>query len=892
MDLLVGGPYEDNVDIAGLYAALDEAMDHASLGYLVARNKLVIWDFDAITDSKTLDFIADNMGLYAWDKTWDVATKREKLKIGIQLKRRAGTPYAIKTAPTFILDPDRFDPTNHPIELDERIGSQFYDGTYMYDGEITYNGGYHWTRFRVTIPYDGTPTTAEEEAVEDVINHYKRLVCNLTDVDGIVFVTLQTDYLHFRIGSEGYGEVDHNSALDLATNCSGGLRFWYEGTNGEESPCLIGKGEFSPFGDPTYAEDLVAAYTMEDNAATDTIVDASGNVDAVLKYSGSTSTFHDASGKHNSCLTFPSTNNDRPDISALDTLYSSLFDVGSPFTISGWFYQNTLATYSAIMGSTSSSGAQGFGFNQRGGKIELYFVVDASNYCVLRETGSSLSATTFQNIAWAYLGGDPALPTSHLLLVDGVVKNLVSAASVGTVSSFATSIGVNLLAHPTSTSWNWDGKCDEVYFWNTAKDTTFLQGLYNSGTGRFFGDPPIVPWSIVAPYGSDPTDAKVAFQVNDGTGIAEVVSSNALEANEWNVITWDKISTGVSLIVNGTETTGTLAHNGAANTDPVKIMKSLVNGAFAHGYLADVVLMDSAWDADELATYNSTPGRDGLPSSYVACWRCNEETGTTCEELGGSGMDITLTDAYWDTFLSSWGANSTLSAKVSSYYPCDEDSTVGTVLHDIVGDCHLEGVRATADLSVTGKLGDGVKAERAEDDNYFFCNSPIPDLDLDHAFSFGFWCDITDNLLDRTIFSLFDTDTNRGLLAWIDQYTYSLNVAFYDGATKYWKVRTATGVATGPVFYGFSYDASEALTGLYAFRNGADDSSRSSGVDPVTIANTAQARMFTENSFLSSVIPNLDYIDGIFFCRDHALDEDDFTYIYNQGLGLKWREEE
>ena len=219
-DLLIGGPYEDNIDLQGIYAAMDEHLDHSTEGMFQARNKLFIWDIDSITDPKVLDFVADNMGLYGWDRTWNLATKKVKAKLGVQLKRKAATVYAIKKAPVFALDPDKFDETNHPIQVIERLESNYYDGTYLYDGSIEYDGGFHWTRFRMIVPYDGTPTQDEIDAVEDQVNHYKRLVCNLADVDGIVFIPLQSHFAHFRPDAGGYGTIPHDAALNLTGDMS------------------------------------------------------------------------------------------------------------------------------------------------------------------------------------------------------------------------------------------------------------------------------------------------------------------------------------------------------------------------------------------------------------------------------------------------------------------------------------------------------------------------------------------------------------------------------------------------------------------------------------------------------------------------------------------------
>lgn len=212
--------------------------------------QLHVWDIDNITDSYRLDLLAQSIGLWGWDKAWDLDEKIAKIKIGVQLKLQVGTPFAVKNVCAFVLDQDRFDQVNRPVEIEERAGQFCYDGSIIYDGTSQYNSEQHWTAFRLIIPYDGNPTQEEIDAVVEQVNNYKRLVTYLLSIE---FVPLQQKYLHARPGSTGQNiTIPHNDELNCVDGSGDSIwtiafRIWWEGFGGS-FPYFITK-DVTPGGD-------------------------------------------------------------------------------------------------------------------------------------------------------------------------------------------------------------------------------------------------------------------------------------------------------------------------------------------------------------------------------------------------------------------------------------------------------------------------------------------------------------------------------------------------------------------------------------------------------------------------------------------------------------------
>ena len=100
-------------------------------------------------NANALPFLAAQFDVEGF-KGWNLATtdtqKRDLIKSAIELKRKRGTPFAIKRALASI----GF--TN--VEIQEGIqvglGPFNYDGEYNYDGTIMH-GGFSWASFRVII---------------------------------------------------------------------------------------------------------------------------------------------------------------------------------------------------------------------------------------------------------------------------------------------------------------------------------------------------------------------------------------------------------------------------------------------------------------------------------------------------------------------------------------------------------------------------------------------------------------------------------------------------------------------------------------------------------------------------------------------------------------------
>jgi len=114
-------------------------------------------------DGTILDYIANQFRLYIWDTTLTSVEKIAKLRSGILLKRKIGTPYAVKGSIEAVADADHTDFDSYPIVLTEGTGGYTFDGSWTYDGSVTYDSHYSPFLFDVEIPWDdANPPVAQQ----------------------------------------------------------------------------------------------------------------------------------------------------------------------------------------------------------------------------------------------------------------------------------------------------------------------------------------------------------------------------------------------------------------------------------------------------------------------------------------------------------------------------------------------------------------------------------------------------------------------------------------------------------------------------------------------------------------------------------------------------------
>jgi len=135
-----------------------------------------------VVNADALPFLASQFDVEGF-KGWNLATteqqKRDLIKSAIELKRKRGTPFAIKRALASIGFPN--------VEIQEGIqigdGPFYYDGAYNHDGAIMH-GGFAWAAFRVLIStqYPDEVTDETKELIRQLIIYYKNARSFLTEV--------------------------------------------------------------------------------------------------------------------------------------------------------------------------------------------------------------------------------------------------------------------------------------------------------------------------------------------------------------------------------------------------------------------------------------------------------------------------------------------------------------------------------------------------------------------------------------------------------------------------------------------------------------------------------------------------------------------------------------
>jgi len=155
-------------------------------------------------NANALPFLAAQFDVEGF-KGWNLATtdtqKRDLIKSAIELKRKRGTPFAIKRALASI----GF--TNVEIQEGIQIGDGpfNYDGEYNYDGTIMH-GGFSWASFRVIISVQDVTVITDDmkELIRQLIIYYKNARSFLTEI------IYQDDNQNYYDGESLYdGTINH-----------------------------------------------------------------------------------------------------------------------------------------------------------------------------------------------------------------------------------------------------------------------------------------------------------------------------------------------------------------------------------------------------------------------------------------------------------------------------------------------------------------------------------------------------------------------------------------------------------------------------------------------------------------------------------------------------------
>lgn len=166
----------------------------------IDTNPLLINLIDTVPDV-ALPYLAeqfDVLGIKGYKYADTVPKQRALIKNAIELHRYKGTPWAVKNAliAVGVLD----------CQIIEGGIPILYDGTYLYDGSITY-GYYSWAVFRVLIDIYSFPfaTTAVLVEMRQLIEEYKPERSTLLDVSFGVNnsdTLVETEEFNFVIGIE------------------------------------------------------------------------------------------------------------------------------------------------------------------------------------------------------------------------------------------------------------------------------------------------------------------------------------------------------------------------------------------------------------------------------------------------------------------------------------------------------------------------------------------------------------------------------------------------------------------------------------------------------------------------------------------------------------------
>lgn len=225
---------------------------------------------------------------------------------------------------------------------------------------------------------------------------------------------------------------------------------------------IMGKGGVNPLW-----SDLIGYYTSDNTPNT-----SIGSVNGAL-VNGATY----ATGKINNAFSFDGVN----DYVDLDDNYN--FTFATPFSISIWFYPNSLASYQTLFGKQSLTAPEykGYQLQTDGANIRfaMYSNWTASNYMQKRRS------LTLTNGAWNHLvvTYDGSKNTSGLkIYING--SDGAYDVDYNNLTSNIDNTGVKAtISSANNQGWHANGKIDETAIWSCELTSAQVTELYNSGNG-------------------------------------------------------------------------------------------------------------------------------------------------------------------------------------------------------------------------------------------------------------------------------------------------------------------------------------------------------------------------------------------------------------------------
>lgn len=194
----------------------------------IPMQKVFIYIIDTV-DAQALPYLARQfnvLGNRGWRWADTEQKQRDLLKRAVAMQRKEGTPFAVKESLKII--------GIENAEILHPIPGNIHDGSWSYNGTITYGGAYHWACFKVLVDIYDLADAAEGALADAVllINEWKNVRSWLISVEVGVFVedtvTISDDFtMEFTSdfneqvgpvtydGSTNYdGSATHNGSYD------------------------------------------------------------------------------------------------------------------------------------------------------------------------------------------------------------------------------------------------------------------------------------------------------------------------------------------------------------------------------------------------------------------------------------------------------------------------------------------------------------------------------------------------------------------------------------------------------------------------------------------------------------------------------------------------------
>lgn len=230
---------------------------------------------------------------------------------------------------------------------------------------------------------------------------------------------------------------------------------------------------------------LIAHYKMNDNLATDVIIDETGSHNGAVKDATGTATsaFHSVAGKIVRAQDLDGTDDyieitDHADFSPGNAVAGS----GTPFSISTWVYMHNATTFTiASKGVYNTDGEWRLG--TAASKISLRFFDESVASCYIGRRYNTV-LTAYEN-TWLHIVGtyDGGTVNSCIKLYLNAIQvddtdNAVNAASFVAVENLTHAIWIGNYAGTLT-----NGLVDNIMFFNKELTLGDVKALYNNGAG-------------------------------------------------------------------------------------------------------------------------------------------------------------------------------------------------------------------------------------------------------------------------------------------------------------------------------------------------------------------------------------------------------------------------